>query len=1072
MKSNSRVLRGWRDFGVKATAIILTILLATQMVGTPAFATATMSNKQASEDIATTVDDTGVELSGTEATDTTVPDEAAGAANEPAPADSTQATEEPVAETAESATEPATETPAADPAANAVSGTEPEPAPAPAVEQDQLASIELNLADGASITLSKDGNKIDDDTNPVDVPANEELKFTAAAPEGMQISAVKTFINGVESDPIAADENGEYTIAAEDVADGLKVKVETKAVETVEETDEIEQSDAVDISQAADIIVSEAQSAAPTEIAPMAIQGGLGTSAEDPFLILPGETHKLTNSNTGGTWSIKKGSSTSGGGWKSPDRHDNSASVNGASVVDVTSGYDIGIAGADASATFSADRDAASDDMYIVRYEYETGFIRPQSHTVYYYFQIAESNRLEVTLESNSLEVGSTTMATASDNEGVVDNVTWTSGDEAIATVDANGQVTGVSEGNVRIIATDSEGRSAQANLTVTAQMARVEFIITDGNLPNATWQSNPSREYEVGEAIWGENQTFADRFGYPTREGYVFAGWDKSVSRIVTGDVAYTAKWLPKTQGKTPVYVYTQVTGGDTSGLILNKDGWYTIGVIFLDNDMLEDAEYVYDDVAGADCYSIPLDRQGVTQAIDAAMGSIVRYQDNQSINIEDLRYRILKTAGGASDYVTDGTTWHLDCTIDIKDLVNYTVKYVESGTDAEISDSVTSVASEGAVVTADQHMKSVKNYTYLQSEPRDGLTVTSDGDNILTLYYSRKNDHLTYYANNGTNDSFVAAGDAGEEISVTSETNAGFSWVGHKFLNWNTEADGSGKEYNAEDSYELDGDVEDVLYAQWQELEKGDSITVEVTMDGQQVNAEDYVTPSNMGNNTTDFAYTSENNVHTITFYYDKLNCADFYLDVFNIPTGYMVENVTSSEPGPTEDAELDIHEVTDDPSHPDRWHLDNVPGGSTVTVKLVKMAYTVTYEAEEGGMVASVDNPSNPAESINETVRYGENAKGAEAKADEGYYFVNWTDADDEEVSTDPTYKPENVTANATYTAHFAKKHAVTVTANSTKADYDGTEKSASGFQGETEQGVPVVANGITYYVTGLT
>lgn len=251
MKSNSRVLRGWRDFGVKATAIILTILLATQMVGTPAFASGALTNKQASEDIATTVDDTGVEPSGTEATDTTVPDEAAGAANEPAPADSTQATEEPVVETVESATEPATETPAADPAANAVSGTEPEPAPAPAVEQDQLASIKLNLADGASITLSKDGNKIDDDTNPVDVPANEELKFTAAAPEGMQISAVKTFINGVESDPISADENGEYTVAAEDVTDGLTVKVETSAVEG-ETPSEGEEAPAEDAAEAGD----------------------------------------------------------------------------------------------------------------------------------------------------------------------------------------------------------------------------------------------------------------------------------------------------------------------------------------------------------------------------------------------------------------------------------------------------------------------------------------------------------------------------------------------------------------------------------------------------------------------------------------------------------------------------------------------------------------------------------------------------------------------------------------------------------------------------------------------------
>ena len=232
MKSNSRVLRGWRDFGVKATAVILTILLATQMVGTPAFASGALTNKQASEDIAATVDDTGVEPSGTEATDTTVPDEAAGAANEPAPADSTQATEEPVVETVESATEPAIETPAADPAANTVLGTEPEPAPA--VEQDQLASIKLNLADGASITLSKDGNKIDDDTNPVDVPANEELKFTAQAAEGWQVDKVKTVIDGVETE-LTADANGEYKVAADKVTDALTVKVEASADEVTEQ---------------------------------------------------------------------------------------------------------------------------------------------------------------------------------------------------------------------------------------------------------------------------------------------------------------------------------------------------------------------------------------------------------------------------------------------------------------------------------------------------------------------------------------------------------------------------------------------------------------------------------------------------------------------------------------------------------------------------------------------------------------------------------------------------------------------------------------------------------------------
>lgn len=274
MKSNSRVLRGWRDFGVKATAIILTILLATQMVGTPAFASGALTNKQASEDIATTVDDTGVEPSGTEATDTTVPDEAAGAANEPAPADSTQATEEPVVETVESATEPAIETPAADPAANTVLSTESEPAPAPAAEQDQLASIKLDLADGASITLSKDGNKIDDDTNPIDVPANEELKFTAQAAEGWQIDKVKTVIDGVETE-LTADANGEYKVAADKVTDKLTVKVEASAVETAaeESTGEVVKSSSAAINEDEKAIEATDNKAAANSVSPLNISG-------------------------------------------------------------------------------------------------------------------------------------------------------------------------------------------------------------------------------------------------------------------------------------------------------------------------------------------------------------------------------------------------------------------------------------------------------------------------------------------------------------------------------------------------------------------------------------------------------------------------------------------------------------------------------------------------------------------------------------------------------------------------------------------------------------------------------
>lgn len=173
--------------------------------------------------------------------------------------------------------------------------------------------------------------------------------------------------------------------------------------------------------------------------------------------------------------------------------------------------------------------------------------------------------------------------------------------------------------------------------------------------------------------------------------------------------------------------------------------------------------------------------------------------------------------------------------------------------------------------------------------------------------------------------------------------------TWDGYEFVGW---------ELTSPTDLDIAGDgtftmpESDVVFtAQWKKiLNTGTSITVKVTMEGEdtdmngsKLDAADYVTPSNMENNTADFNYTSADYVHTITFSYDKLNCADFYLDVIkeSIPSGYKVGSVTSSDEGPTQGegvdpAELDIHEIVDQPG---RWHLDNVPGGATVTVDLVK-------------------------------------------------------------------------------------------------------------------------------------
>ena len=78
------------------------------------------------------------------------------------------------------------------------------------------------------------------------------------------------------------------------------------------------------------------------------------------------------------------------------------------------------------------------------------------------------------------------------------------------------------------------------------------------------------------------------------------------------------------------------------------------------------------------------------------------------------------------------------------------------------------------------------------------------------------------------------------------------------------------------------------------------------------------------------------------------------------------------------------------------------------------------TITYKAGEGGSV-SLDE---------ETVELSENGEtpalqGSAAKADDGYYFVDWT-IDDTVVSQDPVFLPDAgaIRGDATYTANFAK------------------------------------------------
>lgn len=84
---------------------------------------------------------------------------------------------------------------------------------------------------------------------------------------------------------------------------------------------------------------------------------------------------------------------------------------------------------------------------------------------------------VSVSPESISLECGETKQLTAkiSPENATAGDITWTSSDEAIATVSSDGTVTGISKGTTTVTATVS-GKSGTCEVTVTQEVQSVEI--------------------------------------------------------------------------------------------------------------------------------------------------------------------------------------------------------------------------------------------------------------------------------------------------------------------------------------------------------------------------------------------------------------------------------------------------------------------------------------------------------------------------------------------------------------------------------------------------------------------
>ena len=234
-------------------------------------------------------------------------------------------------------------------------------------------------------------------------------------------------------------------------------------------------------------------------------------------------------------------------------------------------------------------------------------------------------------------------------------------------------------------------------------------------------------------------------------------------VNAMAEGILSITSnsKQAATVSARNNVYIYTKVTG-DTSGLQLNSDGWYTIGVVRDVPNLPTPSTYSYSG------YQSSLYYGSITPAKVAGgtYGPVERYALNKSIDINDISWTGVNcgftVANGASDYLSEapsGTyTWHLDGTVDVKNIPSvYTIKYVDADTNTTLhSEYYEGHLNDPAVKhkAPDTYVKDGYTYSFFV---KDGNAQTQTVDykaetKTLTFYYHRPYTITYLKGNHGT--------------------------------------------------------------------------------------------------------------------------------------------------------------------------------------------------------------------------------------------------------------------------------------------------------------------------------
>lgn len=209
-------------------------------------------------------------------------------------------------------------------------------------------------------------------------------------------------------------------------------------------------------------------------------------------------------------------------------------------------------------------------------------------------------------------------------------------------------------------------------------------------------------------------------------------------------------------------VYVYVKVTG-NTSGLVLNKDGWYTIGTVSIPY-MPNPSNYSYSSLG--EHVNYVWSTEWNSKKIYASSVSGIHHEKNTTIPLDKVKWTgtvgkqafgFVRVPTGAADYVGTGWTWHLDGYVDIKDIqATYTIRYVDQDTgevlQTPVSDGKGKPGSTISHTAPDTVSYEGKEYTR-QGRPNQTFKLESL-TNTFNIYYRRQYGYKVEYYYDGVKD------------------------------------------------------------------------------------------------------------------------------------------------------------------------------------------------------------------------------------------------------------------------------------------------------------------------------